>query len=72
MVINRAKSDAFSSINFKGVKTDTQTDRIAPYSLDQPALPASPGRGPPSVMSGLSISVQPTAPASSIELLSEQ
>ena len=32
----------------------------------QPALPASPGRGPPSVLSGFSISVQPTKPAVTI------
>ena len=31
-----------------------------------------PGRGPPSVMSGLSILVQPVEPASLIEFLCEQ
>ena len=37
-----------------------------------PALPASSCRGPPSVNSGFSISVQPAKPASPIGLLCEQ
>ena len=34
MVIKRAKFDARTSSSFRGVKTDTQTDRIALYSRD--------------------------------------
>ena len=37
-----------------------------------PVLPASPGRGTPSIMSGFSILVQPTKPASLIRFLCEQ
>ena len=49
-----------------------QTDIIAFYILGKPALPASPGRSPPSVMTGFGISVQPGAPASHMRLLCEQ
>ena len=38
----------------------------------QPALPASPGMGPPSIMSGFSTSVQSAARVSPIRLLCEQ
>ena len=40
--------------------------------LCQPALPASSGRGPPSVMMGFGISVQLDALASRMGLLCEQ
>ena len=36
------------------------------YSSDKPVLPASPGRGPPSVTSGFSVLAQPAAPASRV------
>ena len=49
-----------------------QKDRVALYIGDKPALPALPGRGPPSVMTGFSISVQPDASASRMRLLCEQ
>ena len=39
MVINRAKFDTCTSSCFRGVKTDTQTDRIALYSIDEKNLP---------------------------------
>ena len=34
VVINRAKFDAFTFSSFRVVKTDTQTDRIALYSIE--------------------------------------
>ena len=37
MVINRAKFDVCAYSSFRGVKTDTQTDRIALYILDAKA-----------------------------------
>ena len=41
------------------------------YSSDLPVLPASPGRGPPSVTSKFGISVQLAAPASPDKFLYE-
>ena len=69
VVINRVKLDACTSSNFGRVKTDGQTERIALYMLDLPALQ---GRDPPSAMTGFSISVQPAVPTSRIGLLCEQ
>ena len=42
------------------------------YSIYQPALLMSRGRGSPSVMSGFRVSVQPAVPASPIRLFCEQ
>ena len=38
MAINRAKFDACTCSSFRGVKTDTQTDRIALYILEVVSL----------------------------------
>ena len=35
VVINRAKFETCTHSSFRGVKTDTQTDRIALYTLDK-------------------------------------